>query len=247
MKLDPVTHTLRREGVESIMNTFDALALEAALALKDSQGAEVSVMTMGLPQAAEVLREALSAGADHAYLVTSRVFAGADTIATSRTLAAAIRHIYGGGAPDAIFFGKQAIDGDTAQVGPEVSALLEVPLVAYLKRLEVVSSVGDYRAITTIGEDEMTLAGHFPAVFTVAERANPLRYASLSRTMEARNIPVVTLDEKDLAIALELVGLKGSPTKVMSTRTAEVSRQGEKFDFEAGFRRLLTAIEEARQ
>ena len=133
VKLDPVTGTLIRDGVPSIINPDDKAGLEAALSLKDSLGAEVSVITMGPPQADAVLREAMAMGADNAYLVTDRAFGGADTLATSTTLAAALRKIdY-----DLIITGRQAIDGDTAQVGPQISEHLDIPNVSYAEDIKV--------------------------------------------------------------------------------------------------------------
>ena len=129
VRINPKTNTLMREGVESIVNPFDEYALEEGLRLKDLVGAKVTVVSMGPPQATAVLREALARGADDAYLVSSRAFGGADTLATSYTIAQAIKKACGGKAPDLVLFGKQAIDGDTAQVGPGVSEFLGVPLV----------------------------------------------------------------------------------------------------------------------
>ena len=131
VRINPKTNTLMREGVESIINPFDEYALEEALKLKDACGARVTVVSMGPPQATVVIREALARGADDGALVSSRAFGGADTLATSYTISMAIRKICGGGAPDLVLFGKQAIDGDTAQVGPGVSEFLDVPLVTY--------------------------------------------------------------------------------------------------------------------
>ncbi len=122
VRLDPVTGTLIREGIPSIINPDDKAGLEAALRLKDELGAEVSVISMGPPQADAVLREALAMGADHAYLVTDRAFGGADTWATSSTLAAAIKNLE----YDLIITGRQAIDGDTAQVGPQIAEHLNI-------------------------------------------------------------------------------------------------------------------------
>ena len=123
IKIDPVTNTLIREGVPSILNTFDTYALEAALRLKDSEKAKVTVISMGLPKAKDVLKEAISVGADEAYLVSDRSFGGADTLATSYTLTRTIQFLEerSGEKFDIIFCGKQAIDGDTAQVGPEIA------------------------------------------------------------------------------------------------------------------------------
>ncbi|MBM6860004.1 electron transfer flavoprotein subunit beta/FixA family protein, partial [Clostridium saudiense] len=132
VKIDPVKGTLIREGVPSIINPEDKHALEAALQIKEKKGAHITVISMGPPQAKEALREALCMGADEAILLTDRAFGGADTLATSKTLAAAIKTLdY-----DIIFAGRQAIDGDTAQVGPEIAEHLEIPQVTYVQNVE---------------------------------------------------------------------------------------------------------------
>ena len=137
VRLDPVTHTLIREGVESIINPYDLYALEAALRLKDSVGGKVTLLSMGPPQAETALREALSLGADEAVLLCDRAFAGADTWATSYTLSQAVRKI---GQFDLVVCGKQAIDGDTAQVGPGLAERLDIPHVAFVRKAELAGS-----------------------------------------------------------------------------------------------------------
>ncbi len=164
VRINPKTNTLMREGVESIVNPFDEYALEQGLLLKDRHGARLTVISMGPPQATAVLREALARGADEAFLVSSRAFGGADTLATSYTLSQAIRKACGG-VPDIVLFGKQAIDGDTAQVGPGVSEFLGVPLVTYVKELEVRSDgpSATYRVVTVMDEGTSTIEGRLPA------------------------------------------------------------------------------------
>ncbi len=127
VRLDPVTHTLKREGIAAIINPFDLYALEEGLRVKDAQGGKVTIITMGPPQAEAALREALGYGADAAVLLSDRAFAGADTWATALTLANAIEKL---GGADLIFCGKQAIDGDTAQVGPMLATILNIPYSA---------------------------------------------------------------------------------------------------------------------
>src|SRR5512146_899201 len=134
VRIDPNTHTLVRQGVECIINPFDLFAVEAALKLKDAYNARVTVITMGPPQADEALRDTLSRGVDDAVLLSDRAFAGSDTWATSTTLAAAIRKL---GDVDIVLCGKQAIDGDTAQVGPEMAALLDIPYATFVKKIEL--------------------------------------------------------------------------------------------------------------
>ena len=134
VKIDPKTGTLIREGVPSIINPDDKNALEEALSLKDNHGAHVTVISMGPPQAEKALREALAMGADEAVLVSDRAFAGSDTLATSHTLVATIKKI----GYDVIFAGRQAIDGDTAQVGPEIAELLDLPQITYVESVDVI-------------------------------------------------------------------------------------------------------------
>lgn len=231
VRINPETNTLMREGVASIMNPFDAYALEQALRLKDSLGARVSVVTMGPPQARAVLRAALACGADDAYLVSSRAFGGADTLATSYTLASAVRTLSPDKMPDLVLFGKQAIDGDTAQVGPGVSEFLDVPLVTYVKELFVESgNPSAYRAVTVMDDGEHVLEGTFPAVMTVLKEAAPPRYASLARALEAERAEIALLDEKALSADVSMIGLDGSPTKVVTIFPPPVKGGGVKID-----------------
>ncbi|MDD2456874.1 MAG: electron transfer flavoprotein subunit beta/FixA family protein, partial [Kiritimatiellae bacterium] len=176
VRINPETNTLMREGVESIMNPFDEYALEEALRLKDSAGARVTVITMGPPQADVVLREAMARGADDGVLLTDRAFAGADTLATSYAIAQAIKKV--NARPDLVLFGKQAIDGDTAQVGPGVSEFLDMPLVTYVKGVKVADGV--FTAETLMDEGVDVIEGRLPAVMTVVKEASTPRFASLS-------------------------------------------------------------------
>ena len=225
VRINPETNTLMREGVESIMNPFDEYALEQALALKDRCGARVSVISMGPPQAAAVLRESLARGADDAALVSSRAFGGADTLATSYTISMAIRKVCGG-VPDLVLFGKQAIDGDTAQVGPGVSEFLDATLVTYAKSIEVVD--GGFVVVSAMDDGEHTVTGSFPAVVTVLKEASVPRFAPLSGTLAAAKAPIAVLDEKDLGCDPGQIGLKGSPTKVVTIFPPPVKGGGKK-------------------
>lgn len=229
VRINPETNTLMREGVESIVNPFDEYALELALRLKDAAGARVTVVSMGPPQATAVLREALARGADDAFLVSSRAFGGADTLATSYTLSQAIRTACDGALPDLILFGKQAIDGDTAQVGPGVSEFLDVPLVTYVKALALRDG-GAYRVTTVMDDGEHVIDGDFPAVMTVVKEAPVPRFASLAGWMRAAKAPVTVLDEKAVAADPAKIGLKGSPTKVVTIFPPPSHGGGKKVD-----------------
>ena len=225
VRINPETNTLMREGVESIVNPFDEYALEQGLLLKDRCGAKLIVVSMGPPQATAVLREALARGADAAFLVSSRAFGGADTLATSYTLAQAIRKACDG-VPDLVLFGKQAIDGDTAQVGPGVSEFLGVPLVTYVRRLEVKDA--SFSVECVMDDGVATVEGRLPAVMTVLKEADAPRYAPLSGAIRAAQAQITVLNEKDIAADPVKIGLKGSPTKVVTIFPPPVKGGGEK-------------------
>ena len=228
VRINPKTNTLMREGVESIINPFDEYALEEGLRLKDMTGAKVSVVTMGPPQAAVVLREAMARGADDAYLVSSRAFGGADTLATSYTLSMAIRKICGGRTPDLVLFGKQAIAGDTAQVGPGVSEFLDVPLVTYVKSLKADKS--SYQVTSAMDDGEHVVTGSFPCVMTVLKEATTPRFAPLAGWRKAAKAEIAAFDEKALAADPIRIGLTGSPTKVVTIFPPPTKGGGEKVD-----------------
>ena len=250
VRINPKTNTLMREGVESIVNPFDEFALEQALRLKDAHGAEVSVISMGPPQATAVLREALARGADRAFLVSSRAFGGADTLATSYTLAAAILKACDGQKPDLVLFGKQAIDGDTAQVGPGVSEFLGLPLVTYVKELEVEEWNGGkvekkFRVKTLMDDGEHVIEGCLPAVMTVTKDADAPRFAPLAGAMAAAKAEIAVLDEKAIAADPIRIGLKGSPTKVVTIFPPPVKGGGRKITWTGDAASLVKDIKEA--
>lgn len=214
ISIDPVTKTLQREGVESILNPFDEYALEIALKIKDACGARVSVISMGPPQAESILREALARGADDAVLLSDRAFAGADTLATAYALTTGIKKI--NTRPDLVLFGKQAIDGDTAQVGPGVSEDLDMPLVTYVKELSIKDD-GSFRAVTLMDESTDVIEGKLPAVMTVVKEGPTPRFASLSGWIEAKKAYVNVWTAADTGADRAYLGLNGSPTKVVDT------------------------------
>jgi electron transfer flavoprotein beta subunit len=211
VRIDPDTHTLVRQGVECIINPFDLFAVEAALKIKDENNAKVTVMTMGPPQADEALRECLSRGVDEAVLLSDRAFAGSDTWATSTTLAAAVRKL---GDVDLIFCGKQAVDGDTAQVGPEMATLLNVPYATFVKKIE---SLDDRHLKVTRQTDEGAEVWKvpMPALITVLKEVGEPRLPSLRHKMRAKKAQVQVWGAADLGLAPEMVGLSGSFTQVV--------------------------------
>ena len=218
VKLNPETNTLIRDGVENIMNPFDKQALEAALMLKDKEGAKVTVLTMGLPQAADVLKEAIAMGADEGYLLSDRALAGSDTLATSIALAAAVKHI---GGYDLVMCGKQAVDGDTAQVGPEMAEHLGIPQIT--GALRVTFEDGKFMVVRENESSVQTLACAGPLLVTVTRAEKEPRFASIKGKMKARKAVIPTLTVADLGIDTKLIGLSGSPTKVKRVFTPEVA------------------------
>lgn len=222
VKIDPVTNTLVRQGVPSIVNPFDKNALEAALQLKEKNGGKVTVVSMGPPQAKDALKECLAMGADEAYLVSDRAFGGADTLATSYTLAAALKKL---GKFDLILCGKQAIDGDTAQVGPEMAEHLGIAQITCCSKFEV---TGDVLKVEREHEEGYeVIEGKMPLLVTVVKSANEPRFATVRGTMKAnrKEIPVLTL--ADLDVDEKRLGLKGSPTQVKKIFTPPTRSGGE--------------------
>ena len=222
VRISPETNTLIREGIPSIINPFDENAIEEALRLREKQGGKVTVITMGPPQAEEALRKSLALGADEAILISDRAFAGSDSLATSYTLAAAIKKI---GKFDLIFFGKQAIDGDTAQVGPGVAERLNLPQITYVRKVEV--SNGNIRAERTLEDAFEIVETKLPAVLTVTKEINEPRYASMRGVLKAKKAEIPLWKAADLDLDEGRIGLDGSPTQVIKIFTPEPRGQGE--------------------
>lgn len=214
VKIDPVAGTLIRAGVPSIMNPFDKQALEEALLLKEANGGEVIVITMGLPQADEILKEALAMGADEAALISDRALAGSDTLATSVALAAAIKYI---GDVDLILCGKQAVDGDTAQVGPEMAEHLGIPQVT--GSLKIVREGGKLLVDRDNENSSQTVCVEMPALVTVTRSDKEPRFPSIKGKMKAKKYVTPIWSAADLNLDEKLIGLNGSPTKVLKIFT----------------------------
>jgi len=211
VKINRETNTLIRDGVPSIINPYDMYAIEEALRLREKHGGKVIVLSMGPPQAAEALKEAVSLGVDDAVLLSDRAFAGSDTWATSYTLSKGIKKI---GAFDLVISGKQAIDGDTAQVGPETADVLGVPFVAFIKKIESIEN-GKMLAERMMDEGYDVVETSLPAVISVVKEINEPRLPSLKGKMKAKNFKVTVWTAKDVSADENLCGLKGSPTKVV--------------------------------
>lgn len=215
VRINPQTNTLMREGVKSIINPFDMYAIEEAIRLKERFGGKVSVVTMGPPQADSALREAISMGADEGYLVCDRAFAGSDTWATSYTLAGAIKKI---SAFDLIICGKQASDGDTAQVGPGISTHLDIPQVTYVKKVEEATEK-TMRVERMLEEGFEIIETPLPALLTVVKEINEPRIPSLKGLMKAKSAKITMLTQKELELDPQQIGLCGSPTQVVKIFT----------------------------
>ncbi len=222
VRIDPDTHTLVRQGVDSIINPFDMFAVEAALRIKDQSGARVTTVTMGPPQAVEALRETLSRGVDDGLLLSDRAFAGADTWATSITLAAAIRKL---GGVDLIICGKQAIDGDTAQVGPELATQLNIPYASFVKSIEY--GDGNHLEVTRRTEEGTEVWQlPLPALITVLKEVGEPRVPSLRHKMRAKKADIPVWGLADLNLDPNQVGLTGSFTQVV--RVFSPPRRGDR-------------------
>ena len=221
VKIDPKTGTLIRDGVPSIINPEDKHALEAALQLKEAHGGKVTVVSMGLPMAKAALREALCMGADEAILLTDRALGGADTLATSKALAGVIKKLdY-----DIVFAGRQAIDGDTAQVGPEIAEHLNIPQVTYVQDVKV---EGDSLIVNRALEDgHQIVEVKTPCLLTAIETLNEPRYMNVANIFATNDNDIKVMSADDIDVDKSELGLKGSPTKVKKSMTKEVKGAGE--------------------
>lgn len=216
IRVHPVTNTIMRQGVPAIVNPYDLYALEEALRLKDQYGGRVTVLTMGPPMAEAALRKAISYGADDAVLVTDRVFAGSDTLATSYALASAIQQIHKDMPVDLVFTGKQTIDGDTAQVGPGMAKRLDMQLLTYVSKVRSLDLEKSEIVVERRSEGGVqVLKTSTPSLITVLEGNNEMRFATMANMFRASRYPV-KIWNKDLAGIEDptKTGLKGSPTVV---------------------------------
>jgi len=221
VKIDPVTNTLIRQGVPSIVNPFDVNAVEEAIRLKEKHGGKVTVISMGPPQAKDALKECLAMGADAAILISDRAFGGSDTLATSYTLSAAIRKL---GKVDIIFFGKQAIDGDTAQVGPETAEHLGIAQVTYVAKIDIEGDV--VRAQREHDDGYEVIEVKLPIAVSVVKSINEPRFPTVKGLMKANRAEIPVWTANDLVVDENRLGLKGSPTKVLKIFTPTHRAQG---------------------
>ena len=222
VKVDPQTHTLKREGVELEINPPDRFALEMAVELKERYGGGVTALMMGPPNAGPLLKEAYALGADELILLSDRAFAGSDTLATSYVLAQAIRRL----SPfDLVLMGKASVDGETAQVGPETGARLRIPSLTQVKSISLENGTLVVRRVFEGFEEEVELKP--PAVITVEPEANEPRPPSLKRLLEVRKVEPRVLSAEELDCEPEKLGLSGSPTQVLAVFTPTYEGQRE--------------------
>ena len=227
VKIDKETNTLIREGVPAIINPFDLHGIEEAVRLRSDHGGTVTVITMGPPQAEEALKESIALGADAVLHLCDKAFAGADTWATSYTLAAAIRKME---AVDIIICGRQAIDGDTAQVGPGIAEHMGIPHITNVRSVKLLeNSHFQFERMTDDGFEVLEVAA--PVLITVVREINQPRMPSLKGMMKAKKASIPVMNHHDLQLAQETIGLQGSPTwvtKVFSPELPEAA--GEMFE-----------------
>ena len=243
IRIDPETNTLIRTGVPSIMNPFDAYAVEQALQLKEMTDGRVTVVTMGPPQAKSILGDALAMGVDDAYLVTDRKFGGSDTLATSYILASVARKL---GPFDVILCGKQAIDGDTGQVGPEMAEHLDIPQITYVSSVEVDGK--GVKAVRECTKHQEIVTAQLPVVITVVKGEQEPRFETIRGRLHANRSEIKSLTRDELPVEDESIGLKGSATRVKRSFTPErhaecVWIKGESVREQAG--KLYEALERA--
>lgn len=244
VKIDPLTNTLVREGIENIVNPFDTYALEEGVRIKEQYGGKVTAISMGPPQAENMLREAISAGVDQAILLSDSAFAGSDTLATSYTLAKAIERIQ---EYDLIICGRQTIDGDTGQVSPELAEILGIPFVAYVSKIERIDN-GYMRVQRMIEEGHEVIETPIPAVITVVKEINIPRLPSLRGLAKARSAVIPVWTAQELGVDKNTVGLSGSATRVIKVFFPQRVHRGELLqgDLESQVGSLIDKLRETK-
>jgi electron transfer flavoprotein beta subunit len=244
VKIDPKTNTLIRQGIKNIVNPFDTYALEESVRLKERLGGKVTALSMGPPQAIEMLRDSISVGADDAVLLSDVTFAGSDTWATAYTLGKAIEKIK---SYDLVICGRQTIDGDTGQVGPELAEMLEAPFVSYVSKIEDISN-GAMRVRRMIEDGYETIEATLPAVITVVKEINTPRLPSLRGMTKAKSAQIPTWTAQDIDIEKNKAGLAGSATQVIKVFFPQREHHAEmlKGDPEVQVNALIEKLREAK-
>jgi len=222
LSLNPVTKTLVREGISSVINPLDKHALEAALVLKDATGAEVVLLSMAPPNAKALLMEALAMGADRAFLLSDRAFAGSDSLATARILAAGVRRI---GPFDVILCGNSTLDGSTAQVPSQLAQLLGIPNVMHVEKLEC-DPTGPLRLVQAIERGKVYLEAEPPILLSVTKHVNKPRFCSFLELLKAEKKEIAVWTNAELALERSLIGLAGSPTAMADLFVRQKRRSG---------------------
>lgn len=219
VRINPETNTLIRDGVPTIINPYDLHALEAGLQIKEKTGGKVTVLTMGPPQAETALRDAIAMGADEAVLLTDRAFAGSDTWATAYTLSKAIEQI----GADVVLCGKQAIDGDTAQVGPELAEFMDMPHISYIRKVVAVDA--EKIVVQRLMDDGFDVVeSTLPVLLTAVKELNVPRMPSLKGKMAAKKAEIRKMTAADIKAGEGDLGLKGSPTQVKNIFAPEAKK-----------------------
>ena len=242
IKIDPVTNTLKRDGVPSIINPDDKAAIEAALQLKDQYGTQVTVLSMGPAQAEKALREALAMGADEAFLITDRAFGGSDTLATSTIIAAAIKKL----GCDVVFCGRQAIDGDTAQVGPQIAEHLGIPQITYAAGLSYDEATGTLTVKRQFEDRYQTLKVSGMCLVTMLSTMVKPRYMNVWDIVDQDEKEVGRITNEDLLLEKTVCGLSGSPTKVKASFTKQLDKTVETKELtpEEAAKTILAALQQ---
>ncbi|MCK4904790.1 electron transfer flavoprotein subunit beta/FixA family protein [bacterium] len=240
--INPETNTLERNKIPAVINPFDVNAIEEAIRIKEKHGGKVTIVTMGPPQAEEALRTALAMGADEAILLTDMAFAGSDTWATAKTLAKAIEKI---GGFDLVIFGKQAIDGDTAQVGPEVAEALSLPQITYVSKLDIEDKkIKGRRTVEDAYEEVEAL---MPCVITVTKDINEPRFASIRGILKAKKAEIIGWGKDDLGMSDEETGLNGSATQVIKIFSPPQRGKGEMIEGVSADEKANKLVEKLRE
>lgn len=244
VKIDPKTNTLVRQGIESITNPFDTYALEEGVRLRERCGGKVTAITMGPPQAEKMLRDAISTGADEAILLSDAAFAGSDTWATAFVLSKAVGKL---GQVDLVICGRQTIDGDTGQVGPELAELLNLPFVAYVSKIEEIDGK-HMRVRRMVEEGHETIESLLPAAITVVKEINVPRLPSLRGLAKAKSTTIPIWTTESLGLDKNTVGLAGSATRVVKIFSPERAHRSEMLtgDTAAQTDALVAKLKEAK-
>jgi electron transfer flavoprotein beta subunit len=242
VKMNRETGTMIRDGTGNIINPLDLNALEVALSVKSERGGSVTVISMGPPQADLALREALALGADSAVLVSDRLFAGSDSLATATVLSRTIEKL---GGFDLILAGEKATDGETGQVGPEAAALLGIPFATYVSKIDTCEESVTIERTVEDGFERQRM--RFPCLITVLNDINEPSMPTLSGKKRARRADVRIIEAADLGLTKEETGLAGSPTRVVRISSPKISRETEFFcgpDLDRGIERTAELIRE---